>query len=64
VNNKYVEDSISKFASARETIYALAAGQEELEPSVRGSIARYIDEFYGIVDDPRKVEQEIINNCR
>jgi hypothetical protein len=42
---------------------ALVADQTELEPSVRQNIARYMGEFYEIVNDPREVEHKIIGKC-
>lgn len=64
VNNGHVEGSISEFQQARDDLYALVAGQEELEPSVRQSIASYLDEFYETINDPQAVERQIIGNCR
>ncbi len=63
VNNGYVDDSLSKFTMARDTLYALVAGQEELEPSVRENVARYMDGFYEVIEDPREVERKIIGDC-
>ncbi|MEE4217538.1 MAG: hypothetical protein V2I48_08020 [Xanthomonadales bacterium] len=63
VNNGHVGDSISKFSQARDALYALVAGQEELEPSVRENVARYMDGFYAVIDDPREVEREITGKC-
>jgi len=63
VNNSYVGGSISEFRKTREVLFALVADQQELEPSVRESIARYMDEFYEIIDDPREVERKIIGEC-
>lgn len=64
VNNGYVKGSISEFQKARDTLYALVADQTELEPSVRHNVARYMDEFYEIINDPREVEQKIIGKCK
>ena len=64
VNNGYVEDSISDFQEARDALYALVADQMELEPNVRQNVARYMDEFYEIINDPREVEQKIIDKCQ
>jgi hypothetical protein len=63
VNNGHVGDSVDRFIQARETLYALVAEQEALEPSVRRNIAEYMDEFYAVIDDPREVEREIIGKC-
>lgn len=62
-NNDHVERSIAEFRKARDTLYSLVAGQEELEPSVRDNMARYMDEFYDVIDDPGGVEREIIGKC-
>lgn len=64
VNISHVETSISRFSEARETLYDLVTNQEELEPSVRDHIARYMDGYYEVIEDPQTVEREIIGNCR
>ncbi len=63
VNNRYVEASVSEFLQARDTLYALVAGQQALEESVRQSLAGYIDEFYETIGDPQGVEREILDRC-
>ena len=63
VNNGHVAASISRFQQAREAMYALVAAQEELEPSVRNFIARYMDGFYETIDDPEAVERSIVEPC-
>jgi hypothetical protein len=62
-NNGYLEGSIARFQAVRDAVYALVAAQQELEPSVRDNMARYIDEFYAVVDDPEAVEREITGKC-
>jgi len=64
VNNGLVEETISQFREARDALYALVGGQEELESSVRENIAGYMDEFYEIVDDPLAVSEEITGKCK
>jgi hypothetical protein len=64
VNNGHVDGSISIFKQARDEIYAQVANMEELEPTVRENITRYVDEFYEVIDDPLEVEREIIGKCR
>ncbi len=62
-NNRFVETSIAEFQQARETLYALVSGLQALEPSVRQSLAGYIDEFYQTIGDPQAVQQEILQRC-
>lgn len=64
VNNGYVENSISEFQKNRDALYALVADQTELEPSVRENVARYMSEFYEIINDPREVEHKILGKCK
>jgi hypothetical protein len=63
VNNGHVEASISEFLRARDTLYALAANLQQMEPGVRERIAEYMDEFYETISDPQAVQREIIDRC-
>lgn len=62
-NNRYVEASVSEFLKARDELYALVEGRQELGSTVRQSIASYLDEFYETIGEPRAVEREIIGRC-
>lgn len=64
VNNSHVDNSVSEFKSARERLYALVADLEELEPGVRENIARYMDGFYDVINNPQEVERKIIGECQ
>ena len=63
VNNSHVEATVARFLEARDALYALVADREELELTVRDNIARYMDEFYEIIGDPREVERQITGQC-
>jgi hypothetical protein len=63
VNNGHVEASLARFRETRSELYALVAGQEELEPTVRDNIARYMDEFFETIGDPAEVQRQIIGKC-
>ncbi|MEJ2400982.1 MAG: hypothetical protein P8Y52_06265 [Xanthomonadales bacterium] len=62
-NNGFLGDSIARFGQVRERLYAVVAGQKELEPDVRGNIARYMDGFFEVIDDPVQLEREILGKC-
>jgi hypothetical protein len=64
VNNAYLEASIDRFQDARDALYSMVADQEELEPSIRESVAAYMDGFYDVADEPAAVQRELIDNCR
>jgi hypothetical protein len=63
INNSRVGSSIARFQEERDALYALVDGLEELEPTVRQSIASYMDEFYAIIGNPAEVERQIIGKC-
>lgn len=63
VNNGHVTGSVAEFRKVRDELYALVEELNELEPGVRANVARYMDEFYAVIDDPRKVERDIIGQC-
>jgi len=63
VNNHHVEASISEFLQARDTLYALTAGLQEMAPTVRKLVADYMDEFYETINDPQAVQREIVDRC-
>lgn len=62
-NNEYMEASISRFMKARESLYALTAGFEEMAPTVRDLVAEYMDGFYRTISDPQAVKSELIERC-
>lgn len=62
-NNDYVDGSIERFKTVRNNIFALLETQEGLTPKVRNSLADYVQQFYDIADDPRRVERLMTKRC-
>ncbi len=52
------------FNEKREAIYALFRGQEGLDEKHIEESIEYLDEFYEIINDSKKVEREMIRKCR
>lgn len=63
VNNERVEASLQRFQDTRDSIYELVSKQEGLTSTTRKSLIGFIDNFYKIIDDPRKVERYIFGRC-
>ncbi len=63
VNNEHVAKSLQRFRDSRESIYALINDQEGLQSDVRDRLIGYIDDFYGLINNPKKVEKRIIKKC-
>lgn len=48
----------------KEEIYALYRSQEGLTEKSRNQAVEYYEEFYKIINDPRRARREIIESCR
>ena len=62
-NNDHVENSIERFKAVRNNIFALIQTQDGLTPRVRKIITNYVQDFYDIADDPRRIERSLIGKC-
>ena len=63
VNNEFVEGSLQAFRDQRDAIDALVEEQPGLKPYVRREVTGYIDDFYALINDPRDVGREILDEC-
>ncbi len=52
------------FNDTKEQIYDLWRGQEGLDERKLRRTLEYFDEFYEIINDSRKVERQMLNQCR
>jgi hypothetical protein len=59
-----LDEAIRHVQSKRAEILALYANTELLEPNARRKTLRYIEEFFEILDDPKRVSKEISSRCR
>ncbi len=55
---------IAYFNKKKKEIYALYENCEFLTAGHRRSTIRYLDEFYDIIDNPRKVKKRLVENCK
>jgi hypothetical protein len=62
-NNYHVDGSIDRFRAVRNNIFALIETQDGLTRRVRDILADYVQQFYDIVDDPRRVDRLMIRKC-
>jgi len=59
-----LDDAIATMRSKREAITALFENTKELEQKRKKKTLAFIDEFYEILDDPKKFKTEILGRCR
>ena len=64
VNNEHLATSLQLFRDRRADIEALIAEQAELEPATRRHLRNYSDQFYKIINNPRRVERNLVKSCK
>ncbi len=62
-NNEQLPASLKTFQDNRDEIFALLDTQEELAPKIQKKIVSYIEDFYAVIDNPRKVEKYLVKKC-
>jgi hypothetical protein len=63
VNNDLIPDTLQHFRDKRAEIEALIENQQELLPTTKRNMLKYVDSFYNVIDKPRRVEYRIIDAC-
>ena len=62
-NNDRVEGSIDRLKAICNNIFALIETQDGLTEKVRRILASYVQSFFDIADDPRRVQRSMIDEC-
>ena len=57
-------EAIARFNRSRAEIEALFARPDLPYPKSRERALRYIGEFYDVINDPKKLEKQIVRRCR
>lgn len=52
------------FRERKEAIYGLWTAQEGLEAGTVREVTRFFDDFYRTLEDPRRIESQMMRNCR
>jgi hypothetical protein len=59
-----LEQAIERVRAEREDILAVVTGMKDLSPKTRKKSVEYLEEFYEILDDPKRIETKIKGQCR
>lgn len=59
-----LDNAIAHVQSKREEIFALYENSEELSSKGKKSARAYLQSFFDILDDPRRLEREVYQRCR
>ena len=61
--NDNLEASLKLFQDNREAIYEVIDQQEQLQDSTRKKVRKFVDRFFDVIDNPKKVHREISSQC-
>ena len=59
-----LENTLALFNEKKTSIYALYKNQEGLEERSAATTLQYFDDFYEVINNPKKVNRRIIKDCR
>ena len=59
-----LEDAIAHFQSKREEIFAFIENLKELSVRGRRDARYYVENFYDLLDKPKRLEKEVYERCR
>jgi hypothetical protein len=62
-NNEELPASLQTFQDNRDEIFALLNTQAELTPTTRKKLVSYVENFYAVIDNPRKIEKTLVRKC-
>jgi len=63
-HNDQVPAAIAHFQSRREALLGVIDGETRLANNRRTSARRFVEQFFAVIDDPERVQQQILNRCR
>ncbi len=63
VNNDVLPETLQLFRDKRAEIVAIVENQAELTSATRRNMLRFIELFYDVIDNPKKVESRLVRKC-
>ncbi|HEY2706730.1 MAG TPA: hypothetical protein VGI95_01645 [Caulobacteraceae bacterium] len=64
VSKSLMPGVIDEYRTHRADMAALIANEPHLTGSYRSKAGRFVDSFFALLDDPQRVQREIVNHCR
>jgi hypothetical protein len=58
-----LENSVQTFQDRRAEIFAMIADQPELGDKTRKTLTRFVEDFYEVIDNPKKLDRYIRKDC-
>jgi hypothetical protein len=62
-NNAYLDTSKQAYIDQKQAIFDLAGNLEYYDNGTRKKTVRFIDKFYSLIENPKKFESELVDEC-
>ena len=63
-SNGEIPAAIEAFRARRSDMMALIDAEQRLSPGVRAKTTRFMEGFFAVLDDPERVQRQIVSRCR
>ena len=63
-HNDELPAAVEHFRSRRAALLAVIDSEQRLSASARTDVRNYIESFFAVIDDPRRVQRDIVERCR
>lgn len=63
-HNDQLPSAIAHFQARRQALYAVIDGEARLPEARRRAARRYVEDFFAVLDDPGRVQRDLIGRCR
>ena len=63
INNEHLDNTLQAYRDRRQDIYQLVNGLTHLSDKTRKQLIRYIDDFYGTINDPKQLDSRLNKRC-
>lgn len=61
---EYLDAAVERITEQRDNIFAIISDQSHISNRTAGRNVRYMEDFYETLEDPRKYQRNIIDDCR
>ncbi|MEE8425745.1 MAG: hypothetical protein V3S15_00570 [Woeseiaceae bacterium] len=63
INNDLLPETLQLFADRKGDIEALIRDQKELTPATRRRLQKYVESFFKVLDNPRRIRNSLVKRC-
>ena len=63
-SNAVLNATLDQFRRHRKALYSVVDNQAQLTDKVKARSLKYLDSFYAIIENPKRLEKSLLKSCR